>query len=219
MIMANEKLKQQAAEAALQFVENDMVVGVGTGSTVNYFIEALAKIKGKIDGAVASSLETKKRLQALGIPVLDLNAVGNVPLYVDGADEINSHKQMIKGGGGALTGEKIIASSAEKFICIVDESKQVELLGSFPVALEVIPMARGLIGRRIVKMGADPEYRQGFISDYGNIIIDVHNLKILEPLKMEEQLTNLVGVVTCGIFAKRTADIMIVAGEAGIKVS
>lgn len=217
--MANEKLKQQAAEAALQFVENDMVVGVGTGSTVNYFIEALAKIKGKIDGAVASSLETKKRLQALGIPVLDLNAVGNVPLYVDGADEINSHKQMIKGGGGALTGEKIIASSAEKFICIVDESKQVELLGSFPVALEVIPMARGLIGRRIVKMGADPEYRQGFISDYGNIIIDVHNLKILEPLKMEEQLTNLVGVVTCGIFAKRTADIMIVAGEAGIKVS
>jgi len=217
--MANEKLKQQAAEAALQFVENDMVVGVGTGSTVNYFIEALAKIKGKIDGAVASSLETKKRLQALGIPVLDLNAVGNVPLYIDGADEINSHKQMIKGGGGALTGEKIIASSAEKFVCIVDESKQVELLGNFPVALEVIPMARGLVGRQIVKMGADPEYRQGFISDYGNIIIDVHNLKILEPLKMEEQLTNLVGVVTCGIFAKRTADMVIVAGEAGIKVS
>ena len=216
--MSKEKLKQQAAEAALQFIENDMIVGVGTGSTVNYFIEALAKVKNKLEGAVASSLETKKRLQALGIPVLDLNSVGNIPLYVDSADEINAHKQMIKGGGGALTGEKIIANAAAKFICLVDESKQVKMLGQFPVALEVIPMARSLVGRQIVKLNADPEYRQGFITDYGNVIIDVHNLEILEPVKMEELLTNLPGVVTCGIFAKRCADQVIVARESGVEI-
>src|SRR3990167_4040318 len=213
-----DKLKRAAAEYALQFVESDRIVGVGTGSTINHFIDLLAKMKGKIEGAVASSLATKKRLTEAGIRVLDLNSTGDIPLYIDGADEVNSAKQMIKGGGGALTGEKILAAAAKKFICIVDASKQVDLLGKFPVALEVIPMARSLVGREIVKLGADPAYRRGFVSDYGNVILDVHNLKILEPIKIEELLSTLPGVVTCGIFAKRPAEIVIVASQAGIQV-
>lgn len=211
-----DKLKRAAAEYALQFVESDMIVGVGTGSTINHFIELLAKMKSKIEGAVASSLATKKRLIEVGIPVLDLNSTGDIPLYIDGADEVNSAKQMIKGGGGALTGEKILAAAAKKFICIVDASKQVDLLGKFPVAVEVIPIARSLVGRAIVKLGADPEYRQGFVSDYGNVILDIYNLPLLEPIKMEEQLNNLPGVVCCGIFAKRPADQIIVASESGV---
>ena len=217
--MSQNNLKKQAAEAAIEHIEIGSVVGVGTGSTVNYFIEVLAKIKGKIDGAVASSIATKQLLQKNSIPVLDLNAVGDIPLYVDGADEVNQHKQMVKGGGGALTGEKIVANAAEKFICIVDETKYVDLLGSFPVPLETIPMARSLVGRQIVKLGADPEYRQGFTSDYGNIIIDVHNLTIQEPEKLEDQLASLPGVVTCGIFAKRSADIVIIASSSGISIN
>lgn len=211
-------LKQQAAEAALQYIEPGMVVGVGTGSTVNYFIEALAKVKNKIDGAVASSQATKKLLQKYGIPILELNATGDIPLYVDGADEVNPHKQMIKGGGGALTGEKIVAAASEKFICIVDQSKQVDLLGKFPVALEVIPMARSLVGRYIVTMGADPKYRAGFISDYGNIIIDVHNLKLDNPIETERKLNNIPGVVCSGIFAQRTADIILVGTTNGVNI-
>ena len=215
--MSQDELKKQAAEAALKYVKPDSVVGVGTGSTVNHFIDALATMKGRIDGAVVSSEATKARLKSHGIPIIDLNAAGNISIYVDGADEVNSAKQMIKGGGGALTGEKIVAGASKEFICIVDQSKQVDLLGSFPVAIEVIPMARGLVGREIVKLGGDPVYRQGFVSDYGNIIIDAHNLKILEPLKLEETLTNLPGVVTCGIFAKRAADVVLVASPDGVK--
>jgi len=213
-----ETLKKLAAEKALEFIESESIIGVGTGSTVNYFIESLAKIKHKIDAAVASSKASADRLRALGIPIADLNSTGGISLYVDGADEVNSAKQMIKGGGGALTGEKIVASAAKQFVCIVDSSKQVDILGSFPVALEVIPMARSLVGREIVKLGADPVYRRGFITDYGNVILDVHNLKILEPIKMEELLSTLPGVVTCGIFAKRPAEIVIVASQAGIQV-
>src|SRR3990167_5713545 len=213
-----DKLKRAAAEYALQFVESDRIVGVGTGSTINHFIDLLAKMKGKIEGAVASSLATKKRLTEAGIRVKRLNSTGDIPLYIDGADEVNSAKQMIKGGGGALTGEKILAAAAKKFICIVDASKQVDLLGKFPVALEVIPIARSLVGRAIVKLGADPEYRQGFVSDYGNVILDIYNLPLLEPVKVEEQLNNLPGVVCCGIFARRPADQIIVAGESGINL-
>ena len=213
-----EALKKSAAEKALDYIESGSIVGVGTGSTVNFFIEALTKVKNKIEATVASSKATAERLKALGFSVIDLNSAGDIPLYVDGADEVNPAKQMIKGGGGALTGEKIVANAAKKFICIIDASKQVDLLGTFPVALEVIPMARSLVGREIVKLGADPAYRRGFVSDYGNIIIDVHNLKILEPIKMEEILSSLPGVVTCGIFAKRLADVVITAGQSGIQI-
>jgi ribose 5-phosphate isomerase A len=209
--------KQQAAEAALEFVESGAVVGVGTGSTVNFFIQALAKMKNRIDGAVPSSLASKKLLQDNGIPLLDLNGVGEIAVYIDGADEVNEAKQMVKGGGGALTGEKIVASASEKFVCIVDESKQVDLLGKFPVALEVIPMARGLVGRSVVKLNGDPAYRQGFVSDHGNIIIDVHNLEILEPRKMEAALNNIPGVVCCGVFAERTADVVLMATSNGVR--
>ena len=208
-----DQLKQRVAEAALDYIKPGMVIGVGTGSTVNCFIDTLAKVKSKIDGAVVSSYATKERLTKLGIPIVELNEVGDIPLYVDGADEVNAYKQMIKGGGGALTGEKIVAGAAKQFVCIVDQSKVVDVLGQFPVPLEVIPMARSLIGRQIVKLGADPAYRQGFTSDYGNIIIDVHNLTINEPCKMEEALSSLPGVVTCGIFANRCADVVLVAAE------
>lgn len=212
--MSKEAGKKAAAEAALRFVEQDMVIGVGSGSTVHYFIEALKSIKNKIDGAVASSVDTANKLKALGIPLLDLNSVKELPLYIDGADEINPAKQMIKGGGGALTREKIIATVAEKFICIVDESKRVDLLGEFPVAVEVIPMARSYVARQIVQLGGDPVYREGFVTDNGNVILDVFNLKLLDPKSMEEKLKNIVGIVENGIFAKRTADILLL-GEAG----
>ncbi len=214
--MNQDQLKLQAAEAALSYIESGSIVGVGTGSTVNYFIDGLAKMKGKIDGAVISSLATKERLQSHGIPIIDLNSAGDIPLYVDGADEVNQAKQMVKGGGGALAGEKIVAAAAKKFICIVDESKQVDLLGSFPVPIEVIPMARSLVARQLVKLGGDPAYRRGFVSDYGNVILDVHNLSVLEPVKLEEALSQLPGVVTCGLFAKRPADVVLVAGADGV---
>jgi len=207
--MDTEAGKKAAAKAALDFIEDDMVIGVGSGSTVDYFIEALASVKQKIDGAVASSVATAERLKALSIPLLDLNAVNELPLYVDGADEINSAKQMIKGGGGALTREKIIATVAKKFICIVDQSKQVDLLGEFPVAVEVIPMARSYVARQIVQLGGDPVYREGFVTDNGNVILDVYNLKIMEPLALESKLKAIVGVVENGIFAHRTADVLL----------
>lgn len=209
--MTQDQLKKSVAEAALQFVEPGAILGVGTGSTVNYFIDALQKIKNKIEGAVSSSIQTEKKLKALNIPVIDLNSVNELSIYVDGADEVNPYKQMIKGGGGALTREKIVASASKKFICIVDQSKEVDILGKFPVAVEVIPMARSYVAREIVKLGGDPAYRQGFLTDNGNVILDVYNLKLLNPLEMEEKLNNIAGVVANGVFAKRKADIVLIA--------
>lgn len=212
-----EANKKAAAEAALQFIEDDMVVGVGTGSTVEYFIAALTQVKQKIDGAVASSIATANKLKSLSIPLIDLNSVSNLPIYVDGADEINAAKQMIKGGGGALTREKIIATCAKKFICIADASKQVDMLGDFPVAVEVIPMARSFVARKIVQLGGDPVYRENVVTDNGNIILDVYNLKLLDPIAIEEKFKNIVGVVESGIFAKRSADVLLLGSDGGVK--
>lgn len=216
-MVSNDALKKTAAQAALDFIEHDMVIGVGSGSTVNYFIEGLKTVKHKIEGAVASSVATAEKLKAHAIPLIDLNSVSDLPLYVDGADEINSAKQMIKGGGGALTREKIIAAVAKKFVCIVDQSKKVDLLGTFPVAIEVIPMARSYVARQIVKLGGDPVYRQGFTTDNGNVILDVHNLKLLDPISIEQKLNNIVGVVANGIFAARPADLILLATQDGLK--
>ena len=215
--MKQDELKKMVAEEALQSVEDDAVIGIGSGSTVNCFIEALATIKQRIDCTVASSEETAQRLKSHGIPVVDLNVAGPLSLYIDGADEVTSLGQMLKGGGGALTREKIIACSAEKFLCIVDESKLVTRLGRFPLAVEVIPMARGYVARELLKLGGDPEYREGFVSDNGNIIIDVHNLPMLEPIELEETVNNITGVVCHGLFAKRIADEVILASNDGIK--
>jgi ribose 5-phosphate isomerase A len=183
--LSQNEMKKNAAIAALEFITAGSVIGVGTGSTVNYFIDALVEVKNKIDAAVASSKASADRLQKLGIPIIEANSADEIVIYVDGADEINAHMQMIKGGGGALTGEKIVASIAKQFICIADQSKKVEILGKFPVAVEVIPLARSYVAREIVKLGGSPTYRQDFISDYGNVILDVYNLQLLDPLKME----------------------------------
>lgn len=215
--MKTEKLKQQAAIAALGFIKEPCVIGVGTGSTVNYFIDALVSKKSLIEGVVASSNDTAKRLKSHGFSVLDLNSVDTILLYVDGADEINPHLQMIKGGGGALTREKVIAMVAKKFVCIVDQSKQVDILGEFPLPVEVLPMARSYVGREIVKLGGDPAYRQGFVTDNGGIILDIHNLKILEPMKLEERLNQIPGVICNGLFAHRTADVLLVGRESGVE--
>lgn len=215
--MDKEAGKIAAAKAALAYIEDDMVVGVGTGSTVDHFIAALATIKQRIEGAVASSVATANKLKALSIPLMDLNSVNGLPIYIDGADEVNPAKQMIKGGGGALTREKIIATVAKKFVCIADESKAVDLLGQFPVAIEVIPMARSYVARQIVQLGGDPVYREGFVTDNGNVILDVFNLKLLEPRALEDKLKNIVGVVESGIFARRTADVVLLGSDAGVK--
>lgn len=215
--MNHDMGKKAAAKAAISFIKDDMVIGVGTGSTVHYFIEELSRVKDRIEGAVASSIKTAEKLKALHIPLLDLNSAGEVALYVDGADEINSAKKMIKGGGGALTREKIIASVAKKFICIADKSKYVELLGQFPIAVEVIPMARSYVARQIVQLGGDPVYREGFISDNGNMLLDVYGLKLLDATMMEEKIKSIVGVVESGIFSKRTADILLLGSEAGVE--
>lgn len=209
--------KKNAAKAALQYIEADSVVGVGTGSTVNFFIDELKAIKGKIEGAVASSIETANRLKAIGIPVVDLNSEPQLMLYVDGADEVNASRQLIKGGGGALTREKIIATVAKKFICIADASKKVDLLGAFPIAVEVIPMARSYVARQIVLLGGDPVYREGFVTDNGNVILDIFNMELLDPLKVEQALKAMVGVVENGIFAKRTADVVLLGTEKGVE--
>lgn len=216
--MTQDEMKKIAAERAIEFIKVGEIVGVGTGSTTNYFIKALTDIKNKIEGAVASSKATEEKLKLLGIRVLDLNSVYPLPIYVDSADEVNDHLQMIKGGGGALTGEKIIASVAEKFICIADQKKKVDLLGKFPLPIEVIPIARSYVAREVVKLGGNPVYRQGFITDNGNIILDVWNLEILEPRKMEETLNNVAGVVTHGLFAKRPADVLLLGTEDGVVV-
>lgn len=212
-----DQLKQQAAQSALEYVEVGSIVGVGTGSTVNFFIDALAGIKHKIEGAVSSSEASTQRLRAHGIEVFDLNGVGSLPVYVDGADETNAHLQLIKGGGGALTREKIIAHLAKKFICVADETKMVPRLGKFPLPIEVIPMARSMIARELVKLGGQPVYRDGFVTDNGNQILDVHNLDIMEPAKLEAKLNNLPGIVTVGLFAIRPADVLILGTANGIR--
>jgi len=213
---ADEK-KKAAAAVALDFVEADMIVGVGSGSTANYFIDLLAKVKGKIDGAVASSKATEARLKQAGIAVLDPNAAGSLPLYVDGADEATEHRHLIKGGGGALTREKIIAASAERFVCIADDSKLVGRLGRFPLPIEVIPMARSYVARQIVLLGGQPAWRQGFVTDNGNVILDVHNLDILNPVELESKLDHIAGVVTNGLFARRPADVLLLATDSGVR--
>jgi ribose 5-phosphate isomerase A len=216
--MTQDEMKKAAAIHALEFIENDSIVGVGTGSTVNYFIDALATIKNKIQGAVSSSEESSKRLKAHGIEVFDLNDVDVLDVYVDGADEITKYMSMIKGGGAALTREKIVAAVAKKFICIADDSKQVELLGHFPLPVEVIPMARSYVARELVKLGGDPEYRQGVVTDNGNVILDVHNLSIIDPKKLEADINAIVGVVTNGLFAQRGADILILGTKFGVSI-
>jgi ribose 5-phosphate isomerase A len=210
-------MKQQAAEAAIEYIETGGIIGVGTGSTANFFIDALARIKHKIDGAVASSVATAERLKSHGIEVIDLNNAGELSIYVDGADESTRHLHLIKGGGGALTREKIVAAASRKFVCIADESKLVDVLGAFPLPIEVIPMARSYIAREIVRLGGTPVLREGFTTDNGNIILDVHNLKIMEPARLEAELNNLAGVVTNGLFALRPADVLILGGADGVK--
>lgn len=209
------ELKTKAAVAALTYIKDDMIIGIGTGSTVNCLIDELAKIKHRIEACVASSIATEQRLRAAGIPVIELNAAGTLPLYIDGADEVNAQGEMIKGGGGALTREKIIASASTHFICIVGESKVVHRLGQFPLAVEVIPMARSYVAREIVKLGGSPEYREGFLTDNGNIILDVHHLEIQVPVLMEEAINKIPGVVENGLFAKRRADQVIIATQNG----
>jgi ribose 5-phosphate isomerase A len=215
--MTNDDIKRRVAEAALDYIKVEDVVGVGTGTTANFFIDALAKIKGKIDGAVATSEASAQRLKSHGICVLDLNHVGELPLYVDGADETTRHRHLIKGGGGALTREKIAAGAARKFICIVDESKLVDGLGAFPMPVEVIAMARSFVARRLVELGGLPELREGFKTDNGNLILDAHNLNIMEPAKLENEINNIPGVVTTGIFALRPADLVILGRSGGIE--
>ncbi len=216
--MTQDEMKKSAAIKALDFIKDDTIVGVGTGSTVNHFIDALGTIKDRIIGAVSSSEESTKRLEALGIEIFDLNNVDGIDVYVDGADEINAHMHMIKGGGAALTREKIVAAVAKTFVCIADSSKQVKLLGAFPLPVEVIPMARSYVAREIVKLGGDPVYRTGVITDNGNVILDVHNLKILDPKALENDLNAVVGVVTNGLFANRPADTLIIGTPEGAKI-
>ncbi len=217
--MTQNELKKQAAIAAIKYIEDGMTVGVGSGSTVHYFIEQLATVKHIIDATVASSKDTENRLKALGIPVIDLNSTDRVDLYIDGADEIAPDLALIKGGGGALTREKIIAAASKRFICIADASKKVGRLGAaFPLPIEVIPMARSYVAREILKLGGDPVYRQGFVTDNGNIIIDIYNLTINTPMHLEETLNNITGVVTNGLFAKRLPDLVLVASDSGVEI-
>ena len=215
--MDQNESKKAVARAALKYVEEGEVIGVGTGSTANFFIEALGEMRERIAGAVASSDESARRLEQQGIEVLDLNSVNRLPVYVDGADEINHHLEMIKGGGGALTREKIVAAVAEQFVCIVDSSKQVRLLGRFPLPVEVIPMARSYVSRRLTALGGRPKLREGFTTDNGNVILDVHNLEIMRPVKMEADINQITGVVTNGLFARRPADVALIGTENGVQ--
>ncbi len=213
--MTQDEMKAAAAAAAIEYVEPGMIVGIGTGSTANHFIDQLAQIKNKIEATVASSIASEERLKSHGITVLDLNTAGALSLYVDGADESNKSLHLIKGGGGALTREKIVAAASEKFVCIADESKMVDTLGAFPLPVEVIPMAQSYIGREIIKMGGTPVLREGFTTDNGNIIIDIHNLEISDAIQMEADFNKLAGVVTIGLFASRPADVLILGTENG----
>jgi ribose 5-phosphate isomerase A len=214
--VTQDELKLAVAREAVKFVDRG-VIGVGTGSTANFFIDELAKVKGRIDGAVASSQKTADRLQAHGIHLFDLNSVGELEIYVDGADEITEHLAMIKGGGGALTREKIVAAVARKFICIADGSKLVPVLGKFPLPVEVIPMARSYVARELVRLGGQPELRQNFTTDNGNIILDVHGLNILNPVELETRIDGITGVVTNGLFARRGADVLLLGTESGVR--
>ncbi len=216
--MTQDEMKQAVAKAAIEYVETGTIIGIGTGSTANFFIDELAKIKGKIEGTVASSVASADRLKGHGIPVLDLNSVDSISVYVDGADESNKYLHLIKGGGGALTREKIVAAVSKKFVCIADESKLVSVLGKFPLPVEVIPMARSYVARQIVKLGGQPVLREGFTTDNGNVILDVHNMEIMEPVKLEETLNHITGVVTNGLFAKRPADVLLLGTKQGVKV-
>lgn len=216
--MSSDENKRRVALAALDWLEEAAVIGVGTGSTVNHFIDALTGIKGRLDGAVSSSDASTARLKHAGIPVLDLNAAGELDVYVDGADEANQHLQLIKGGGGALTREKIVAAASKRFICIVDDSKLVKVLGGFPLPVEVIPMARSYVARELVKLGGQPDWREGFITDNGNLILDVHSLSIIDPPKLETAINQIAGVVSVGLFAHRPADVLLVGGSTGVQV-
>ncbi len=216
--MTQDEMKIAAAEAAMKYVEPGMIVGVGTGSTANHFIDALARMKHDIEGTVASSIATEERLKSHGIRVMELNNAGQLSLYIDGADESDKHLNLIKGGGGALTREKIVAGASDKFICIADESKLVDIMGKFPLPVEVIPMARSFVAREIVKMGGKPILREGFTTDNGNIILDVKGLEILEPVQMEDDFNKIAGVVTVGLFARRPADVLILGTPKGAKV-
>jgi len=219
--MTQDELKKAVAKAAVDYIaprlERDSVIGVGTGSTANFFIDMLADLKTEFDGAVASSEATAQRLKSHGIPVYDLNSAGELEFYVDGADEVNERLELIKGGGGALTREKVVAEVAKTFICIADESKKVGILGDFPLPVEVLPMARSHVGREIVKLGGDPVYRDGFTTDNGNIILDIYNMDISRPIQVEERLNNVVGVVTNGLFARRPADLLLLGTSEGVK--
>lgn len=219
--MTQDEMKQAVAQAAVEYIkprlQDDSVIGVGTGSTANCFIEALAQIKDHFAAAVASSEATAARLRGHGIEVLDLNSVNRMEFYVDGADEFDPYLNLIKGGGGALTREKIVAAVAKEFVCIVDQSKQVDLLGAFPLPVEVIPMARSYVGRQLAALGGQPVYREGVVTDNGNVIIDLHDLEILDPKALEVQLNNIVGVVTNGLFAQRGADVVLMATPEGVQ--
>ena len=217
--MNQDELKRQVGQTAVEYVEEDSILGVGTGSTVNAFIDALAASGKKLEAAVSSSLATTERLQAIGVRVIDLNQTGGLDLYVDGADEFDHHRRLIKGGGGALTREKIVAHASRRFVCIADESKQVGVLGAFPLPVEVIPMARSLVARKLVGMGGQPEWREGFTTDNGNDILDVHNMDLVNPVATEQAINNLPGVVTCGIFGIRPADVVVYASQQGIKTA
>jgi len=215
--VSQNEMKRQAAEAALAYVEGG-IIGVGTGSTVNYFIDALASIKERIEGAVSSSEASTARLQSHGIPVYDLNSVAELAVYVDGADESNTRLELIKGGGGALTREKIVAATSRRFVCIADESKLVEVLGHFPLPVEVIPMAREYVARELRGLGGEPVWRESFVTDNGNVILDVHGLQIVEPAATEQRINNIAGVVTGGLFAMRPADVLILGTAGGPRI-
>ena len=215
--MTQNELKQAVAREAIKHVVEDAVVGVGSGSTANFFIDELAKIKNRIPGAVASSDRSAERLKGHGIRIFDLNSVNELPVYIDGADEITEHLAMIKGGGGALTREKIVAAAARKFVCIADESKLVPVLGKFPLPVEVIPMARAYVARQMVRLGGQPKLREGFATDNGNVVLDVWGLSILNPLELETSVTNIAGVVTNGLFARRGADVLLLGTKTGVR--
>ncbi len=215
--MTQDEMKQAVAQAAIEYVEPGTIIGIGTGSTANFFIDELAKIKNKIEGTVASSVASADRLKGHGIEVFDLNNVDSISVYIDGADESNRHLHLVKGGGGALTREKIVAAVSKKFVCIADESKLVDVLGAFPLPVEVIPMARSYVAREIVKLGGQPVLRENFTTDNGNIILDVHNMQIMEPVKLEETLNHITGVVTNGLFAQRPADVLLLGTQDGVK--
>jgi len=215
--MTQDELKQAVAREALKYVVDDAWIGVGSGSTANYFIDALATIKGRIKGAVASSVKTAERLKSHGIVVEELNNVDDLPVYIDGADEVTEHGAMIKGGGGALTREKIVAAVARKFVCIVDASKRVPVLGRFPLPVEVIPMARSYVARELVKLGGQPAWRMGFTTDNGNVILDVSGLSIVNPVELETVINQLSGVVTVGLFARRGANVILLGEEQGVR--